>query len=296
MLASGPLVGAIATRARLLGGRVTVRLVLALHAGSAALRCTLELDNQARDHRLRLRCATPGHVEATTAGAAFGVARRSVTRPTRQYARETPVTTAPAHRFVTTDGPEGGIAIFAPGFFEYEAEPDSVHVTLLRAVGQLSRDDLPTRTGHAGWPTPVPEAQCLGPERLQLGVMLASPNPSPADLARAWEDLFLPPRALWIRQSLGLEPSEGGIQLHGDGLVFSALKPSSDGRGIIIRCYNPGDQPAAGVIAFDAPVRAAGRVTADEREFGPAPLARDRRTVPVSLAPGEILSLRIEPE
>ena len=296
MLASGPLVGAIETRARLLGGRVTAPLVLTLHAGSAALRCTLELDNQARDHRLRLRCATPGHVETATAGAAFGVARRGVTRPTRKYAGETPVTTAPAHRFVMTDGPEGGIAILAPGFFEYEAEPDSVHVTLLRAVGRLSRDDLPTRTGHAGWPTPVPDAQCLGPERLQLGVTLASPALSPGDLARAWEDLFLPPRALWIRQSLGLEPSEGGIQLHGDGLVFSALKPSSDGRGIIIRCYNPGDQPAAGVIAFDAPVRAAGRVTADERECGSAPLARDRRTVPVSLAAGEILSLRIEPE
>jgi len=174
MLASGPLVGAIETRARLLGGRVTAPLVLTLHAGSAALRCTLELDNQARDHRLRLRCATPGHVETATAGAAFGVARRGVTRPTRKYAGETPVTTAPAHRFVMTDGPEGGIAILAPGFFEYEAEPDSVHVTLLRAVGRLSRDDLPTRTGHAGWPTPVPDAQCLGPERLQLGVTLAS--------------------------------------------------------------------------------------------------------------------------
>ena len=204
--------------------------------------------------------------------------------------------TAPAHRFVVTDGPEGGVAIFAPGFFEYEAEPDSVRLTLLRAVGQLSRDDLPTRPGHAGWPTAVPEAQCLGPERLQLGVTLASPDPSPAALARAWEDLFLPPRALWIRQSLGLEPSRGGIQLHGDGLVFSALKPSSDGRGVVMRCYNPGDQPARGEIAFDAPVRAAIRVSADERECGPALLAPDRRTVPVSLTPGEILSLEIEPE
>jgi 2-O-(6-phospho-alpha-D-mannosyl)-D-glycerate hydrolase len=296
MLATGPLVGAIETRARLLGGRVTVRLILTLHAGSDALRCTVDLDNQARDHRLRLRCATPGPIEATTAAVAFGVARRSVSRPARQYARETPVATAPAHRFVVMDGPEGGVAIFAPGFFEYEAEPDSVRLTLLRAVGQLSRDDLPTRRGHAGWPTAVPEAQCLGSERLQLGVTLASPDPSPAALARAWEDLFLPPRALWIRQSLGLEPSEGGIQLHGDGLVFSALKPSSDGRGIVIRCYNPGDQPARGEIAFDAPVRAAIRVTADEREYGPAVLSPDRRTVPLSLTPGEILSLEIEPE
>jgi alpha-mannosidase len=127
-------------------------------------------------------------------------------------------------------------------------------------------------------------------------VTLASSDHSPAALARAWEDLFLPPRALWIRQSLGLEPSAGGIQLHGDALVFSALKPSADGRGVVIRCYNPGDQPADGVVAFDASVRAAVRVTAEERECGPALLASDRRTVPVSLGPGEMLSLRIDPE
>ena len=114
--------------------------------------------------------------------------------------------------------------------------------------------------------------------------------------ARTGGSKAISPRALWIRQSLGLEPSEGGIQLHGDGLVFSALKPSSDGRGVIIRCYNPGDEAARGEITFDAPVRAAIRVTADEHECGPALLAPDRRTVPVLLTPGEILSLAIEPE
>ena len=209
VLARGPLVGAIETRTRLLGGRVTARLVLTLHAGSDALRCTLELDNQGRDHRLRLRCATPGPVEATMAGAAFGVARRSIFRPDLRYAKETPVATAPAHRFVGANGADRSVVVFAPGFFEYEAERDSVLLTLLRAVGQLSRDDLPTRAGHAGWPTPVPDAQCQGRERLQLGFTLTSPRPSAAALARAWEDLFLPPRALWIRQSLGVEPVGG---------------------------------------------------------------------------------------
>jgi mannosylglycerate hydrolase len=296
VLARGPLVGAIETRTRLLSGRVTASLVLTLHAGSDALRCTLELDNRARDHRLRLRCTALGRVEATMAGAALGVSRRSILRADQRYANETPVATAPAHRFVSANGARGSVVVFAPGFFEYEAESDSVLLTLLRAVGQLSRDDLPTRAGHAGWPTPVPDAQCLGRERLQLGVTLASPQPSAAALARAWEDLFLPPRALLIRQSLGVEPMESGLELHGDGLVFSALKPSADGRGIVVRCYNPGDQAAEGVIAFDAGIGAAVRVTAGERECDPARLAPDRRSMPLSLAPGEILSLRIDPE
>ena len=38
-------------------------------------------------------------------------------------ARETPVVTAPAQRFVASAGSEGGLAILAPGFFEYEHDP-----------------------------------------------------------------------------------------------------------------------------------------------------------------------------
>ena len=106
---------------------------------------------------------------------------------------------------------------------------------------------------------------------------LTSFDPSPSALARIWEDLFLPPRAVWIRQSLGLEPLAGGLELLGDGLVFSALKPSVDGRGMILRCYNPGDRHATGIVVLGAPVRAVVRVSADEREFQPAPLASDRR-------------------
>ena len=191
---------------------------------------------------------------------------------------------------------ESGVAVFAPGFFEYEADGASVLVTLLRAVGQLSRNDLPTRAGHAGWPTAVPDAQCLGPERLQFGVTLTSPDPSPSALARIWEDLFLPPRAVWIRQSLGLEPVEGGLELRGDGLVFSALKPSVDGRGVILRCYNPGDRHAPG--SSRSGLRRA-------PSFGSAPMSANasrRRSPPTGAKcrspwpPGEILSLRIEPE
>ena len=78
--------------------------------------------------------------------------------------------------------------------------------------------------------------------------------------------------------------------------MFSALKPSSDGRGVVVRCYNPGDQAAEGVIRFDPGIGAAVRVTAGERECGPPRLAPDRRSVSLSLAPGEILSLRIDPE
>src|SRR5207247_1382289 len=91
---------------------------------------------------------------ATGSGAARG-------RP-----REAPVRAAPAHGFVAAASGARGLALLAPGFFEYEwTSRGDLLVTLLRAVGELSRGDLPTRPGHAGWPTSTPLAQCPGRTR-----------------------------------------------------------------------------------------------------------------------------------
>ena len=52
--------------------------------------------------------------------------------------------------------------MFSDGLAEYEARDDAIVVTLVRGVGELSRNDLAERPGHAGWPAPTPGAQCLG--------------------------------------------------------------------------------------------------------------------------------------
>ena len=164
IVARGPLVGALELRTALRGGGVRARLTLALHAGSPLLRCTLNLENTVGDHRLRVRIPTGVPGDVVVAGGPFGAIRRERRSfDAARYPRETPVSTAPAQRFVGSAGKLGGLAVLAPGFFEYEHEAGGdLLVTLLRCVGELSREDLPTRPGHAGWPTPAPGAQCRG--------------------------------------------------------------------------------------------------------------------------------------
>src|SRR4029077_10983651 len=99
------------------------------------------------------------------------VARPPVNVDPAVYPLETPVRTAPAHGFVAAASGARGLALFAPGFFEYEwTSRGDLLVTLLRAVGELSRSDLPTRPGHAGWPTSTPLAQCQGSSRVELAI------------------------------------------------------------------------------------------------------------------------------
>jgi alpha-mannosidase len=273
-------------------------MILALYAGSPILRCTIELTNAARDHRLRLRVPAGATGSSVVAGGPFGPLRRPRRESTGHYPLETPVSTAPAHRFVAGAGSGSGLAIFAPGFFEYEHDSaGDLIVTLLRCVGQLSREDLPTRPGHAGWPTATPGAQCLGRERLQLALAAVTSEEIErgAPLAGLWEDAFLPPRAIWLRQAIRLDFPATEIRLEGEGLVFSSLKPAAAGDGIVLRCYNATGALVGGRVELGAPVSAAARVRADESEPTPLPLGRGGLSVRFDAGPHEIVTLLLTP-
>jgi mannosylglycerate hydrolase len=300
-LARGPLLAALEVRERLSNstGYVDVRLILTLHAGSPTLRCTIVLDNRATDHRLRLRVPTGVSGAAALAGTQFGTVMRTASAaPTNHYPRETPVATAPAQRFVAVaDGPRG-LAVLAPGFFEYELGANGdLRVTLLRAVGQLSREDLPTRPGHAGWPTATPLAQCLGPERLQLAIVPvgAADLWAGSSLAEEWEDVFLPPRALWLRQATPLSAPLWDLRLEGKGLVFSSAKPPEQGEGVILRCWNARGEAVSGAWRLGRAAARAVRVRADERAVvGELGLADGGHTVPLIVEPHGIATVRVE--
>ena len=215
-LARGPLVVALEAEWRMRAGRrgrgagtIAVRLVVSLYAGSPIVRCTLEIDNQAAYHRLRARLSTGLPDGSAVAGGQFGsIERTGVRADHRKYPRETPVATAPAHRYVATAVKSRGLAVLAPGFFEYELDRrGDLVVTLLRSIGTLSRDDLPTRRGHAGWPVATPEAQCLGAERLQLAIAPVRQRDIDGGTALPllWEDAFLPVQGIWLRQATPLD-------------------------------------------------------------------------------------------
>jgi mannosylglycerate hydrolase len=133
--------------------------------------------------------------------------------------------------------------------FEYELAEDALAITLLRCVGTISRDVLPTRAVVAGPDVPTPEAQMLGRTELSIGVFLGAP----ADPVRAWESFALPAMTT---------PAEGGGTLPGQGSLLDIDAPALssvrrvDGR-LSVRVWNPGGRP----------VRA--RVGSSSLELGP---------------------------
>jgi hypothetical protein len=305
-LATGPLVAALELEWLLGAGRrpsgagtgaVRVRTIVTVYAGSPAVRCTLEVDNRALDHRLRARVPTGIPASQALAGGQFGGERRGVqVAAATKYPREVPVPTAPVHRYVAHAGRTRGLAVLTPGFFEYELEPGGdLLITILRAVGQLSRPDLPTRPGHAGWPVATPMAQCLGRERLQLALapFSASLLENEALLAELWEDVFLPIQPVWLRQASPLSMPSLEVRLEGKGLLFSGVKPAERGREVVLRCYNASSEPAAGTWHLSTGVSSARRARADEHVLHEIRMSEGSRSIPFHAAPHEIVTIMV---
>jgi alpha-mannosidase len=246
---AGPLRGEFVVR-WWLGDDVQIDVHLTLDAGAPFLRLRVVGENRATDHRLRVALRTDVASPTVSADAAFGlVQRKRIDIAPAEAAVEQAPLTAPLHRYVSLWGDGRGATIFSDGLAEYEARDDgTVLVTLLRAVGELSRNDLPERPGHAGWPTPTPGAQCLGAFDAMLAIMPHGPRGTNMIEAveRAADDVLLPLTGTTIRSMLDIPAARFGAELSGAGLSASTIKESEDGQWIVLRCVNLLDTPVTG--------------------------------------------------
>jgi len=291
----GPLVAALARPFRI-GRRVRGTLFLRIDARSDLVRLTVEGENLQGDHRCRM-VLPAGHAGAVTADMPFGPVTRTPRRHGPQVGdRERPPPTAPMHRYVAAPR----WTLYARGQHEYECRPGGdVAVTLFRAVGELSRDTLRARPGHAGWPTATPEAQAIGPFRVELalaprGADETSPGADWEAVERAAETFHAPVIGRMLRYGIAVPQAEAGPELSGEGLVFSALKPRDDGEGVVLRCVNVTRQRVAGTWRWPTAITRALRARLDETVLAELKLGRDRRTIRFTAGPREIVTVVVE--
>jgi alpha-mannosidase len=237
-------------------------------ADSALLELRVAGVNRAKNHRIRIGIAT-GLANATMiADAAFGpVERKPLNVPDDDRRMERPPMTAPLHRYVSLFAKSGGVTVHSDGLAEYEVSADGiVWVTLVRAVGQLSRNDLAERPGHAGWPEPTPKAQSLGAFTARLAVQVHGANSAATlHLIDRESDRFLHPlRGTTLRLSTARLAVAGGIELSGTALSPSAIKESESGRAMVLRCVNLSDREQAGTWMLPVPIESAQLARLDE--------------------------------
>ena len=233
--------------------RQTVRAIIQLDAGASYARIVVSGVHLATDVRLRIGFRTGISSPRVFADAAFGNVERGPIASGRGNEAVPP--TAPLHRYVSLFNESAGATIFSDGLVEYEAADDgTLWVTLLRAVGELSRHDLPERPGHAAYPVPTPLAQALGAFEARFGFALHGPrNDSTIHVIETLaDDVLLPLRGEPWRTAIDPVARVAGPELAGDGLAFSAMKESEDGEWVIVRCVNLLDREVEGAWQLPA--------------------------------------------
>ena len=232
---------------------LAVALLVELEAGSPRVTCTATVDNAARDHRLRVLSPTgAAHLEDVRADTAFGTVRRPARRAVpAKVPLEAPVSAAPLQSFVDAGDDRAGITVFSDGLMEYEVltdGPPRVALTLLRCVGALSRGDLTTRPGgHAGPGLATPGAQCPGRHVFRFAMEPRGAPPPEAALHARARRFVLPPRVVSPAGADGALPTRLSFLTFegGDGSVLSACKKAEDRDSVIVRLFNPGDDPVS---------------------------------------------------
>ncbi|MDX6285171.1 MAG: 2-O-(6-phospho-alpha-D-mannosyl)-D-glycerate hydrolase [Frankiales bacterium] len=266
--------------------RVTVPMTLIARVAPGVPRVDVDVrgDNTATDHRLRLMFPTGSGAGRCRAGTTFGVAdRRSGHVDDTGWQHAAP-TTWPHQGWLAA----GGLALSAPGLPEGEvSDSGSLAVTVLRAVGWLSRYGLATRPDPAGPGIPTPGAQCPGPFTAHFSLFAADAR-TPA-YARSVE--------LGLRAVIGgdtplIDDGRALLRLSPDVLALSALKPADDGDGVIARILNPTDREVDAELTFGVPVASVSNVRLDEEPVD-GPVTLDADTVRLAVPRHALRSLRV---
>lgn len=225
---------------------ITTRV--SLFAGVPRIDIRTTVDNRgARDHRLRVHFPAPVRVDEAAHDGHFEIVRRQVRLPDHDSTWiEEPRPEKPQRRFTYIEAGQTGLLIANKGLPEVEvlhnqSGSTEIALTLLRCVGWLSRDDFSTRRGHAGPMFPTPGAQMQDIYTFDYSVIPFDPS-SPDGVIRAMEQaLSFSTSFRAVSQPLhkgSLPDTASLLSIDSPQFFLSAVKPSEDGSGIIMRGYN----------------------------------------------------------
>jgi alpha-mannosidase len=234
----------------------------------------VDIDNRAPDHRLRARFELSTPPASIWTETAFG------------WIERTTAGTHPVAAITVTPG-SPSFAVGGPGLHEVERAPDgALLLTLFRAIGWMSRGDLSTRPGHAGYNVQTPAAQGLGRLRFRYAIAVG------AEAVRELEPGLIGPRAVALERAhpgdrpfLSIEPA---------GVRLSIFKRADDADAFIVRLCGPPRAAVTARIRLFRSIRRAWWSDLDERPGAEIDLGAARDEVAVPIAADDVVTLRIE--
>ncbi|MHA3964393.1 MAG: alpha-mannosidase [Candidatus Thorarchaeota archaeon SMTZ1-45] len=216
---------------------------VSLFVDSPTVHVSIEFENLAEDHRLRVLFPTGTKAATCVADSAFDMIERPI-RPREGKDWFQPVApTYPMRSFVSLSSKKRALAIATKGFIEFEVLEEAggtIAVTLLRSVGWLSKTNLTTRNGGAGPYLETPGAQCLGTQMFELSITPHVGNWRKAGVHRHVEEYLNPLVARFTppSESASSNYEKDWVNIEQDNIILSAFKQSENGKYLVLRFWN----------------------------------------------------------
>nr|MBN1228373.1 hypothetical protein [Anaerolineae bacterium] len=255
----------------------------------------VQVSNNALDHRLRVHFPTGINTDVAFYDGHFEVVQRQVpkfTDPVFDSHGELSSQTHPQRAFVTVLGSDTGLTIANRGIPEVEilrnsAEKIDISLTLLRSTGWLRNDSM----ANTGSDLETPTAQCLGEHQFSYCLIPHGIDPVPA-----WHEAWAYQTPLeaaitdFHRGSLPLQDSL--VSVDNPYFQISAVKPSLDGQGIIVRGYSISGEEETVNLHTSIPNQGVEIVNLDESPTGYAPVYQGADRYMFVSRPYEIVTLK----
>ncbi|MFC3749648.1 alpha-mannosidase [Paenibacillus sp. GCM10012306] len=221
-----------------------LRTVLSLERKGRGLSIESTINNNAKDHRVRMLFPTDLVTDVHHADSMFEIATRDNV-PASEWLN--PSNTQHQQNFVDVSSDQAGLTVANLGLNEYEILRDgrnTVAVTLLRSVGEL---------GDWGW-FPTPEAQCLGEHTVQLQLI---PHSGDRIASGAYTEAYQF-QVPWTVFQTGVHEGKlasgyAPFQWKGTAAAFSSVKMNEKTGDLLVRWYNMAEQPLELALDVIAP-------------------------------------------
>ena len=263
--------------------RTSLRVVdhMTVDKDSPVVRVRTVIENTCEDHRFRVLFPTELETDRSFAETPFAVVARDVLIPPETatwHERVNPETAFST--FFGLQGQEGGLAVLAPfGLHEYEVTqtPErALALTLFRSTFQTA--------GTAG----EPNGQLLGLLEFEY---LLYPFAGQFDPVAAARLVAKAQAGIRTTTTAELPDDISFLELEKGAAIVTAVKPAADGRGGVVRLWNPTDTDVQDRLMVHCPVESAERCNLNEEPQEPISLENDG-VIPVTVPAGGLTTIR----
>jgi mannosylglycerate hydrolase len=243
---------------------VEVHWKIAIPNHQPVLKIDVEIDNQAKDHRLRVLIPTGIASSVSVSDNQFGLIKRDVYDSAMDVWEEEnwderPDSIYPMLSFVGLSDKEHGLSVLTNSTREYEIigeNDDTIAITLFRSVGVLGKEEMLRRPGRpSGIKLPTPDSQMLGKLNLDFAITTHKGPTTTANTGRMAKEFTTPIQTYNKIPYNAMKLNPSGVQTPlsysfleetSPATVLSTLKKAEKEDGFVLRFFNPTEEENSG--------------------------------------------------